>query len=96
MAAIGLDGLNNLVKGFIDPSTGQPDTRAWALSTFAYSAGPGSEPILFEGRMDGHIVPARGDMKFGWDPTFQPIEGGGKTYVTAPSPSNLLMMLQLC
>jgi inosine triphosphate pyrophosphatase len=79
MAALGHDGLNNMLKGFIDPATGEPNTRAWALCTFAYSAGPDSEPILFEGRTDGHLVPARGDKKFGWDPAFQPIEGGGRT-----------------
>ena len=44
------------------------DTKeAWALCTFAYSAGPRTEPILFEGRTDGRIVPARGTANFGWD-----------------------------
>ena len=38
----------------------------------------GSEPILFEGRTDGKIVPARGDAVFGWDPVFEP-DGVGKT-----------------
>ena len=28
----------------------------------------------------GTIVPARGPTDFGWDPVFQPDEGGGKTY----------------
>lgn len=68
-----------MLEGFIDPATGKADKRAWALCTFAYSAGPGSEPILFEGRTDGVIVPARGEKKFGWDPAFQPHEGGGRT-----------------
>lgn len=58
-------GLNKLLIGF-------PTTNAWALCTFAYSAGPGTEPILFEGRTDGRIVPARGEKKFGWDPVFEP------------------------
>ncbi|KAI0371445.1 Maf/Ham1 [Pilatotrama ljubarskyi] len=69
---LGHEGLNKLLVGF--------DTNeAWALCTFAYSAGPGSEPILFEGRTDGRIVPARGPSYFGWDPCFEP-EGTGKTY----------------
>ena len=55
--------------------------RAWALCTFAFCAGPGAEPVLFEGRTDGQIVRARGPPKFGWDPVFEPLEGGGKTYV---------------
>ena len=66
-------GLNTLLTGF-------PTTKAYALCTFAYSAGPGSEPIIFEGRTDGHIVPARGPNKFGWDPIFEPVEGEGRTY----------------
>jgi len=56
------------------------DTKdAWALCTFAYSAGPGAEPILFEGRTDGRIVPARGSADFGWDAVFE-AEDTGKTY----------------
>lgn len=57
------------------------DTKdAWALCTFAYSAGPGTEPVLFEGRTDGRIVPARGTEHFGWDAVFEP-ESTGKTYI---------------
>lgn len=49
------------------------DTRdAWALCTFAYSAGPETDPILFEGRTDGLLVGARGGGSFGWDAAFQP------------------------
>ena len=66
-------GLNRMLAGF---ST----NAAWALCTFAYSAGPGSEPVLFEGRTDGHIVPARGEARFGWDPVFE-AEVSGKTCV---------------
>ena len=53
---------------------------AWALCTFAYSAGPGTEPVRFEGRTDGKIVPARGPAKFGWDPVFE-AEDTGLMYV---------------
>lgn len=78
-----MKGLNNLLVGF-------PTKDAYALCTFAYCAGPGSEPILFEGRTDGTIVPARGPAAFGWDPIFQP-KGFDKTCVfLAPSP--LLVM----
>lgn len=45
---------------------------ATAICTFAYSAGPGSEPLIFEGRTEGQIVPARGATRFGWDPVFLP------------------------
>ena len=68
-----MTGLNNMLKGF-------PTTNATALCTFAYSPGPGQEPILFEGRTEGKIVPARGPGHFGWDAVFQPVEGEGKTY----------------
>ena len=65
--------MNKLLVGF-------PTTAAWALCTFAYSPGPGREPVLFEGRTEGHIVPARGPGCFGWDACFEP-NGTGKTYV---------------
>ena len=62
-------GLNKLLIGF-------PTTSASALCTFAYSSGPGSEPLLFEGRTKGRIVPARGSGTFGWDPIFEAEETG--------------------
>ncbi|PQE30736.1 putative inosine triphosphate pyrophosphatase protein [Rutstroemia sp. NJR-2017a WRK4] len=68
--ALGHDGLNNMLAGFEDKS-------AQAVCTFAYSEGPGHEPIIFQGRTDGKIVPARGPSNFGWDPIF---EYDGKTY----------------
>ncbi|CAK5271835.1 unnamed protein product, partial [Mycena citricolor] len=90
LAELGHTGLNALLAGF--------DTKAaWALCTFAYSAGPGSEPILFEGRTDGSIVPARGPGVFGWDAVFEPT-GTGLTYVL-PLGSMLQYMntdLQIC
>ena len=45
MDKLGHDGLNKMLAGFEDKS-------AYALCTFAYSSGPGAEPILFEGRTD--------------------------------------------
>ncbi|RUS19204.1 inosine triphosphate pyrophosphatase-like protein, partial [Endogone sp. FLAS-F59071] len=62
---LGLDGLNRTLAGFEDKS-------AYALCTFALSRGPDTEPILFEGRTEGKIVPARGPGDFGWDSVFQP------------------------
>jgi len=69
---LGLEGLNTLLEGF-------PTKSAWALCTFAYCAGPGFEPILFEGRTDGKIVPPRGPGKFGWNPVFEETSMG-KTF----------------
>ncbi|ORX36596.1 putative DNA repair-related protein [Kockovaella imperatae] len=73
LKTLGHEGLNTLLVGF---ST----TKATALCTFAYSSGPGQEPMIFEGRTEGQIVPARGPTHFGWDPIFQPDEGHGQTY----------------
>jgi len=53
---------------------------AWALCILAYSAGPGTEPILFEGRVDGTIVSARGPPVFGWGRVFE-VKDTGKTQV---------------
>ncbi|GAA6048021.1 hypothetical protein JCM3770_000152 [Rhodotorula araucariae] len=73
MKAVGHEGLNNMLAGF-------PSKRATAICTFAYSAGPGAEPIIFEGKTEGKIVPARGPTHFGWDPVFEPDESNGLTY----------------
>eukprot|EP01132_Coremiostelium_polycephalum_P004040 gene4040-5057_t len=66
------EGLYTLLAGFEDKS-------AYALCNFAYSEGPGFEPIVFEGRTNGKIVPPRGPRDFGWDPVFQP-DGFEQTY----------------
>jgi len=73
LASVGHAGLVAMLAGF-------EDKGADATCTFAFAAGPGAEPVLFEGRTPGRIVPARGDNQFGWDPVFQPDEGGGRTY----------------
>ncbi len=69
----GHEGLNNLLASYDDKS-------AYAQCIIAFSEGPGAEPTLFVGRTAGTIVPARGPKDFGWDPVFQPTEGGGHTY----------------
>jgi len=64
MKQLGLEGLNTILDGF--------STRdATAVCTFAYSSGPESKPILFEGRTEGKIVPPRGPPNFGWNPIFE-------------------------
>ena len=68
----GHDGLNRMLAGF-------DDKTAYAQCTFTFSAGPGAEPQVFEGRCAGSIVPARGPTNFGWDPVFQP-EGFAETF----------------
>eukprot|EP00992_Anisonema_acinus_P002456 TRINITY_DN10715_c0_g1_i1.p1 TRINITY_DN10715_c0_g1~~TRINITY_DN10715_c0_g1_i1.p1 ORF type:complete len:201 (-),score=65.47 TRINITY_DN10715_c0_g1_i1:44-646(-) len=73
---IGHDGLNRMLHGFDDHS-------AYALCTFSYADGPEAEPVTFEGRTDGRIVPARGPPDFGWDPIFEP-SGFDQTYAELP------------
>jgi len=36
---------------------GFEDKSGYALCTFAYSPGPGHEPVIFEGRTDVCLVP---------------------------------------
>ena len=69
----GHSGLNKMLVGF-------DDTSAYAQTVFGFSTGPDAEVHIFDGRTAGNIVPARGDLAFGWDPVFEPLEGGGKTY----------------
>ncbi|WEW56291.1 nucleoside triphosphate pyrophosphohydrolase ham1 [Emydomyces testavorans] len=78
---LGHEGLNKLLYAFEDKS-------AVAICTFAYAAGPDEEPILFQGRTEGKIVPARGPAKFGWDPIF---EFQGTTYAEMdPKEKNMI------
>ncbi|KAF9000297.1 inosine triphosphate pyrophosphatase-like protein [Cyathus striatus] len=77
MQEIGHEGLNAMLAGF-------PTKAAEAVCTFAYSAGPGTEPIVFEGRTEGTIVPAKGPKVFGWDAVFEPLNTG-MTYAEMPS-----------
>jgi len=77
MEKIGHDGINTLLKGF-------ETNEATAMATFAYSPGPGAEPILFVGETEGRIVPRRGPTNFGWDACFEPI-GYDQTYAEMPA-----------
>jgi len=58
LQALGHEGLNKMLAAY-------EDKTAFAVCTFAYCAGPGQEPILFQGRTQGKIVPARGPGIFG-------------------------------
>jgi inosine triphosphate pyrophosphatase len=69
----GHEGLNQMLAGFDDKS-------GYAQTVVAFSPGPGHDPVLFDGRTTGKIVLPRGKLDFGWDPIFEPDEGGGKTY----------------
>jgi inosine triphosphate pyrophosphatase len=71
---LGPDDLHKMLAGFEDKS-------AQAICTFAYSEGPGHEPLIFQGRthvsnnslqillqlipLQGKLVPARGPANFG-------------------------------
>ena len=66
-------GLNRMLDGF-------DDRAAYAQTVVAYCEGPGKEVLTFDGRTMGKIVSPRGKLDFGWDPIFEPDEGGGKTY----------------
>ncbi|XP_029905873.1 inosine triphosphate pyrophosphatase [Myripristis murdjan] len=70
------EGLFKLLAGFEDKS-------AWALCTFAFSAGKDQPVKLFRGITEGCIVEPRGPRDFGWDPCFQP-DGYDKTYAELP------------
>jgi hypothetical protein len=61
MLALGPLNLHNLLTGFDDNS-------AQAVCTFGYCAGPGEEPLLFQGRTDGKLVASRGPTVFGESP----------------------------
>jgi inosine triphosphate pyrophosphatase len=58
MQALGASQLHKMLEGFEDKS-------AQAVCTFGYCAGPGHEPVLFQGRTDGTLVPSRGSTVFG-------------------------------
>lgn len=73
MESCGLEGLNKMIAAF-DDKTG------YAQTVVAFSPGPGHDPVVFDGRTNGKIVPPRGSGSFGWDPIFEPTQGNGKTY----------------
>ena len=74
---LGHEGLNKMLVGFDDKS-------AYAQCIFSFTPSPSVEPICFVGRTHGKIVAARGPLDFGWDPIFEPEEGGGLTFAEMP------------
>ncbi|XP_065862883.1 inosine triphosphate pyrophosphatase [Euphorbia lathyris] len=72
----GVEGLHNLLKAYDDKS-------AYALCVFSFALGPGSEPITFQGKTMGEIVPPKGPRDFGWDPVFKP-DGYDLTFAEMP------------
>eukprot|EP01038_Epipyxis_sp_PR26KG_P008375 gene8375-11331_t len=73
---IGNNGLYNMLEAFSDKS-------AYAQCVFAFSLGPGYEPVVFVGRTNGTIVLPTGAVNFGWDPIFKP-DGFHQTYGEMP------------
>ncbi|KAF4419940.1 Ham1 family [Fusarium acutatum] len=65
LEALGPEKLHVLLAGFSDKT-------AEAVATIGYCEGPGHKPVLFQGRIGGTIVPARGVMRYGWQTCFQP------------------------
>ena len=60
LEALGHKGLNNLLAAY-------EDKTAEAITTFAYSAGPGNEPLVFEGRVQVRMLgPNLGRHKSCW------------------------------
>jgi inosine triphosphate pyrophosphatase len=57
-SALGNEGLYKLLTPY-------DDKTATAICTFAFSEGPNSEPILFQGCTEGKIVERRGEGGFG-------------------------------
>jgi inosine/xanthosine triphosphate pyrophosphatase family protein len=57
-SALGNDGLCRLLASYEDKS-------ASSVCTYAFSPGPGAEPVLFQGRIEGRIVTPRGTNGFG-------------------------------
>ncbi|KAG8195985.1 hypothetical protein JTE90_028959 [Oedothorax gibbosus] len=71
------DGLFKLLAGHEDKS-------ASAVSTLAFSEGPGKRVHLFRGVTKGTIVTPIGNQGFGWDSCFLP-DGQNKTYAEMSS-----------
>ncbi|KAF7516700.1 hypothetical protein G7054_g14045 [Neopestalotiopsis clavispora] len=72
LESLGPEKLHLMLAGF-------DDKRAQAVATLGYSQGPGHEPVLFQGRVDGRIVAARGTLKYGWHACFE-FEKTGQTF----------------
>ncbi|KAJ1609027.1 hypothetical protein OIY81_2499 [Cryptosporidium canis] len=66
LKSVGAQGLFNMLQGYQDKS-------AYAMTLIGYFDGSSmSEPIIFQGRIDGEIVKPSGEKGFSWDPIFKP------------------------
>jgi inosine triphosphate pyrophosphatase len=63
LTKLGNDGLYKLISAYED-KTGYAQCIIGLITK--------DDHMLFIGRTDGIIVPPRGNVKFGWDPIFQP------------------------
>jgi inosine triphosphate pyrophosphatase len=71
LAKLGREGLVKLLSGYEDKS-------AYAVCMVGYCE-PGKDSVVLKGRVDGKIVPIKGESDFGWDPIFLP-DGFEKTF----------------
>lgn len=69
LGALGPEKLHLMLAGFSDKG-------AKAVATIAYCQGPGHDPILFHGQINGVIVPARGRLEYGWQACFEYSDSG--------------------
>ncbi|KAL2209747.1 Maf/Ham1 [Sarocladium strictum] len=69
LTSLGSEKLHLVLAGFSDKT-------AEAVSTIAYCSGPGCDPVLFQGRIRGAIVPARGKLEYGWQACFEDLDSG--------------------
>jgi len=61
---LGNENLHRMLAGFEDKS-------ACISVSFAYSEGPKHNPVIFQAKTYGKIVPPRGPATFGWNPSFE-------------------------
>ncbi|OII72716.1 uncharacterized protein cubi_01666 [Cryptosporidium ubiquitum] len=66
LKSVGAQGLYNMLEAYQNKS-------AYAVTLIGYyDETKMSEPIIFEGKIDGEIVKPRGEKGFSWDPIFKP------------------------
>jgi inosine triphosphate pyrophosphatase len=75
----GHDGLNRMLAGFEDKTAYAQTVVAYcpARSHGSTTTTTMADVVVFSGRTNGTIVPARGKLDFGWDPIFEPLESAG-------------------
>ena len=70
---IGLDGILKLMKGI-------KNRKAYFISVIAFSS-PEESSKYFIGKVRGKIsINTRGDLGFGYDPIFEPLQGNGRSF----------------